>query len=92
MAADLTNVQSKKKLISANLSKMTRGTFILRGCDIEVILAQITSRPTFYSRSQIFVNKYKILKTFDICYKHRRFFHRPLVKAVRNPQSKQIKN
>ena len=47
---------------------------------------------TFYSRSQIFVKKYEIMRTFDIRYENGWFFHRSFVKAIRNRQSKQMKN
>ena len=56
--------RKEKILNSLNLSNMVRGTLILK-----VILAQITGRRTCYSNSQIFVKKYKIMRTFDI------FFH-----------------
>ena len=53
----------------------------------QVILAQITGRRTCYSRSQTFVKKHKIMRTFDIRYENGWFFHRSLVKAVRNRQT-----
>ena len=49
-------------------------------------------RRTCYHRSQIFVKKYEIMRTFDISYESGFFPHRSLVKVVRNRQSKQIKN
>ena len=44
------------------------------------------------SRSQIFVKKDEIMRTFDICYENRWLFHRSLLKAVRNCRIKQMKN
>ena len=44
------------------------------------------------SRFQIFVKKYEIMRTFDIRYENGWFFHRSLIKAIRNCQSKQMKN
>ena len=44
------------------------------------------------SRSQIFVKKDEVMRTFDICYENRWFFHRSLLKAVRNCRIKRMKN
>ena len=45
------------------------------------ILAQITGSRTSYSRSEIFVKKYKIIRLFHILYKNGSFFHRSLLKT-----------
>ena len=58
----------------------------------QVILPQTKGRRTCYSRSQTFVKTYAIMRTFDIRYENGWFFHRSLVKAVRNRQSKQMTN
>ena len=70
MATDFEKSRKKKILNSPNLSNMARGALILKDCDIEVILAQTTGRRTCYSRSQIFVKKYEIMRTFDIRYEN----------------------
>ena len=58
----------------------------------QFIPAKITGRRTYRYRSQIFVKKYKIMRTFDIRYENGWLSHRSLVKAVTNRQSKQMKN
>ena len=57
----------------------------------QFIPAKITGRRTCRYRSQIFVKKYKIMRTFDIRFEKGWFCHSSLVKAVRNRQSKQMK-
>ena len=92
LETDFEKSRKEKILNSPNLSNMASGTLIRKDCDIQVIFAQTTGRRTCYSRSQTFVKKYEIMRTFDSRYENRVFFHRSLVKAIRNRQSKQMKN
>ena len=93
MATDFEKSRKEKILNSPNLSNIARGTLILKDCDIaKVILAQATGRRTCYSRSQIFVKKYEIMRTFDVRYENRTFFHRSFVEAIRKCQNKQMKS
>ena len=87
LAADFDKSRKEKILNSRNLSNMTRKIVIQ-----QVILAQTTGCRTCYSRSQVFVKKYESMRTFDIRYESGWFFHKSLVKAVRNRQIKQMKN
>ena len=91
-AADSDKCRKEKILNSLNLSNMARVLWFWKIVLWQVILAQITGRRTCYCRSQTFVKKHKIMRTFDIRYENGWFFHRSLVKAVRNRQSKQMKN
>ena len=75
---------------SPNLSNMVRGTLILKDCDIASYSCSNYGPQNF--RSQVFLEKYAIVRTFDIRYENGWLFHRSVVKAVRNRQSKQMKN
>ena len=81
MAADFEKCKMEKIMDSLNLSNMARG-----------ILTQITGPGTCHSRSQTFAKTYEMMRTFVICYENGWFFHKSLVKAGKNCQSKQMKN
>ena len=86
LAADFGKCRKEKFL-----SNMTRGTLILKDCDIASYPCSNYGPSNLLSRAQIFVKKYKIMRTFDIRFENGWFCHSSLVKAVRNRQSKQMK-
>ena len=74
LETDFEKSRKEKILNSPNLSNMASGTLIRKDCDIHVIFAQTTGPRTCYSRSQTFVKKYEIMRTFDSRYENEFFF------------------
>ena len=95
LAADLHKCKKEKILNFPNLSNMARSTLILKDCNI-ASYPRSNYGPSnllfrFTSSCKV-LDLYEIMRTFDIRYENGWFFHRSLVKAVRNRQSEQMNN
>ena len=104
LAADFEKRKKEKKSNSPNLSNIfVKGTLILKDCGIasypysnygasNLLFRFNNSHVLQSSRSQIFVKKYKIIRTFNSVMKTGGSFIRLLAKAVRNRQNEHMKN
>ena len=88
MVVDFDKCRKENNLNSLNLSNMARGALILKDCDIASYPCSNQGPSSLVFQIS---NLYEIMRTFDIRYENG-FFHRSLVKAVRNGKSKQMKN